>query len=160
MNSFLEIISKIADNEGVTITKLERDLGASKGVFSRALSNNTDIQSKWILKIIEYLPEINPDWLLTGRGEMLRKNNTNNINSVVDHNNIDVGNSNVTSEDSNIKVSNNDISSLVEQQKELTEILKTAQEQLSEVQKQVSKLLEQQSKKDEQISKLIDKLTN
>jgi len=72
MKSFLEVIKKVADNENVTITNFERNLGASKGVFSRALSNNTDIQSKWILKLVENYPQYNPDWLLTGRGEMLR----------------------------------------------------------------------------------------
>ena len=37
MKDILLRISKIADNEGITITGLERKIGASKGVLSRAL---------------------------------------------------------------------------------------------------------------------------
>ncbi len=74
MKDILLRISKIADNEGITITGLERKIGASKGVLSRALLKNTDIQTKWIARIVENYPQYNADWILTGKGEMLKKN--------------------------------------------------------------------------------------
>ncbi len=64
---------KIADNEVITVTSLEAKIGASKGVLSRSIANNTDIQVKWLVKIAENYPQYNPHWLLTGKGNMLQK---------------------------------------------------------------------------------------
>jgi len=72
MGNILYRIQKIAQNEGVTITALERLIGASKGVLSRAISNGTDIQSKWVQLIVENYPQYSSRWILTGKGTMLR----------------------------------------------------------------------------------------
>lgn len=72
MSSILDRIKSISDKQGVTVTNIEQKIGASKGVLSRALAKNTDIQSKWLLKIVENYPRINPTWLLTGDGPMLK----------------------------------------------------------------------------------------
>lgn len=74
MENILHTFSKVAENESITITKLEQKIGASKGVLSRAISNNTDIQAKWLLKLVENYPQYNPEWLLTGKGDMLKTN--------------------------------------------------------------------------------------
>lgn len=70
MDSVLKRIKEIADHEGISITALEAVIGASKGVFSRALANGTDIQSKWLIKLIENYPHYSSEWLLTGNGEI------------------------------------------------------------------------------------------
>lgn len=57
----------------MTIGAMERSIGASKGVLSRAISNGTDIQSKWIQIIVENYPQYSPEWLLTGKGNMLKE---------------------------------------------------------------------------------------
>jgi phage repressor protein C with HTH and peptisase S24 domain len=72
MENILEIFKKISENESITITKLESVIGASKGVLSRAIANKSDIQSKWILKLVENYPQYEPNWLLTGKGSMLK----------------------------------------------------------------------------------------
>jgi hypothetical protein len=72
----LNRIMEVVKYEAITITKLERKIGASKGVLSRAQKNNTDIQSKWISKIVENYPHFNSRWLLTGEGEMLATDNS------------------------------------------------------------------------------------
>ena len=77
MSDFLSRIQTIADNQGITIGAIERNIGASKGVLSRAIMNKTDIQSKWIIRIVENYPQISPEWLLTGKGEMLSDKATN-----------------------------------------------------------------------------------
>ena len=66
-------ISQLCDNEGLKPTVLEKKIGASKGVISRAINNNSDISSKWIGRIVENYPRYNPAWLLTGKGSMLLK---------------------------------------------------------------------------------------
>ena len=72
MAKILENLVKIAEKEGITIGALERSIGASKGVLSRAISNGTDIQAKWIMAVVENYPRYSTDWLLTGRGAMLK----------------------------------------------------------------------------------------
>ena len=74
MNSILKRIKEISDYEDISLTALEATIGASKGVFSRALANGTDIQSKWLVKLIENYPHYSPEWLLTGEGEIKRSN--------------------------------------------------------------------------------------
>ena len=72
MRNILERIEKIAKNESITIGAFERQIGASKGVLSRAIANGTDIQSKWVQAIVENYPQYSAEWLLAGRGPMLR----------------------------------------------------------------------------------------
>lgn len=72
MDNILHRISKIAELQGVTISKIEQMIGASKGVLYKAIQKNTDIQSKWIVLIVENFPQYSPEWLLTGKGEMLK----------------------------------------------------------------------------------------
>lgn len=71
MGTILSRIQEIASAEGITIGALERQIGASKGVLSRAINNGTDIQSKWVQTIVENYPRYSPRWLMTGRGEMI-----------------------------------------------------------------------------------------
>ena len=80
MGNILSRIQEIALNEGITIGAIERCIGASKGVLSRAINNGTDIQSKWISILVENYPRYSPSWLLTGEGSMF-KNDEKQINS-------------------------------------------------------------------------------
>lgn len=79
MVTILSRIQEIASKEGITIGALERQIGASKGVLSRAINNGTDIQSKWIQIIVENYPQYSAEWLLTGRGEMLKSSGTTSV---------------------------------------------------------------------------------
>lgn len=72
MENILSRIKEIANNEGISVSKMEAKIGASKGVLSKALSNNSDIQSKWVQIIMEMFPMYNAEWLLTGKGNMLK----------------------------------------------------------------------------------------
>lgn len=73
MAKILDNISILAEKEGVTIGALERQIGASKGVLSRAIANGTDIQAKWIQAIVENYPHLSAEWLLTGEGDMMKR---------------------------------------------------------------------------------------
>lgn len=72
MSDILSRIQEIASNEGITIGAMERTIGASKGVLSRAINNGTDIQAKWLSIIVENYPRYSTGWLLTGAGSMLK----------------------------------------------------------------------------------------
>lgn len=72
MGNILSRIQEIASNEGITIGAMERTIGASKGVLSRAINNGTDIQAKWLSIIVENYPRYPTGWLLTGAGSMLK----------------------------------------------------------------------------------------
>lgn len=71
MCKILSRIKTLADAEGVSIGTLERTIGASRGVISKAIAKGTDIQSKWLELICEKFPKYSPVWLLTGQGSML-----------------------------------------------------------------------------------------
>lgn len=82
MGDILSRIQKISINEGINITSMEKIIGASKGVLSRAIKQGTDIQSKWIKRIAEEFPRYSLDWLLKGDGNMLKdaeNSNTENF---------------------------------------------------------------------------------
>lgn len=72
-DNILQRIEKLTKNEGITVTALERKIGASKGVLSRAIAKGSDIQLKWVQLIVENYPQYSTEWLLTGNGEMLRQ---------------------------------------------------------------------------------------
>jgi hypothetical protein len=72
LRSILSQILEIANNERISIGAIEKKIGASKGVLSRALAKNTDIQAKWLQRVVENYPQYSSDWLLTGQGAMLR----------------------------------------------------------------------------------------
>lgn len=79
MAGLLGRIALLAKSENITIGALEKKIGASKGVLSRAIQANTDIQSKWVEKIVENYPLYSGSWILTGNGDMKVTNSTNPI---------------------------------------------------------------------------------
>lgn len=85
MGNILSRIQEIASNEGITIGAMERTIGASKGVLSRAINNGTDIQAKWLSIIVENYPRYSTGWLLTGAGSML-KDDLNGIKTIEEAN--------------------------------------------------------------------------
>lgn len=59
---------------GLTTQKFEQLVGLSNGAVSK-MGNNT--RRSTLDKISNYFPEINPNWLLTGEGRMLRSDESN-----------------------------------------------------------------------------------
>jgi hypothetical protein len=56
----------------MSIRQFEIAIGASNGVISNAIKNKTDIRANWISIIIEKFPDINVDWLISGKEPMSR----------------------------------------------------------------------------------------
>lgn len=70
-NIFLMIterIIKYLDTKGITKYKFCKDLGFSNGFLDKSREITTDKYAN----ILVYFPELNPEWLLTGKGNMLR----------------------------------------------------------------------------------------
>lgn len=68
-----ERIKVISDQEGISISQVERTIGASNGVISRAIKNGTDIQAKWVSSVLDNYQNYSAEWLLTGKGSMLKE---------------------------------------------------------------------------------------
>ena len=71
----IERIKIFIESQGISIRSFEQMITASNGLIRKAIANNTDIQSKWVSIIVEKYPHLNPDWLLTGHGPMLKTQN-------------------------------------------------------------------------------------
>jgi len=56
MEKILLHIKQLLEEEEITASNLEKKIGASKGVLLKAFKNGTDIQAKWILKIVVNYP--------------------------------------------------------------------------------------------------------
>ncbi|MDR2002119.1 MAG: S24 family peptidase [Prevotella sp.] len=70
-------IGEFINNQGISMRAFEKSIGASDGMIRRALSNGTDISSKWTTCIADNYPRINVEWLITGNGEMLKNAGVN-----------------------------------------------------------------------------------
>ncbi|MBD5315926.1 MAG: hypothetical protein HDS08_07225 [Bacteroides sp.] len=96
MCKIISRINELAAHEGISIGAIEKEIGASRGVLSKAIKNGTDVQSKWLALICEKFPHFSPQWILLGEGEMIIDNNnaknianTKNIHTESVHSNQD-----------------------------------------------------------------------
>lgn len=55
----------------LTTSSVESMIGASNGMLRRAFSSGTDIKSQWLESVLENFHDLNPFWLLSGKGDML-----------------------------------------------------------------------------------------
>ena len=78
MNTVLRIKEYI-DYKGISIKKFEESVGFSNGAFASQYKNNRNIGSDKIENILSKYPDLSPDWLLTGNGEMLRSSSTPSV---------------------------------------------------------------------------------
>lgn len=53
-------------------TAVEKEIGLSNGYLSAQKKRNADMGEGMMLRIIDYCRDINPLWLLTGEGKMLK----------------------------------------------------------------------------------------
>ena len=65
-------LEQFIKNQGLSVRSFEQSIGASDGMIRRAIKNNTDIQSKWLSITADIYPNLDINWLLTGRGFMLK----------------------------------------------------------------------------------------
>lgn len=68
----LERIKEYIDYKGITIAAFERSIGMSNASFGKSLKNKGAIGSDKIENILSTYDDLSPDWLLTGKGNMLK----------------------------------------------------------------------------------------
>lgn len=68
----IERLAQFIQYQKVSIRAFEQSIGASDGMIRRAISNKTDIQSKWLSIIADNYPNLNIVWLITGKGDMIK----------------------------------------------------------------------------------------
>lgn len=64
-------LRQIIEYYNISIRKFSSLISTNESTIRKILSKNTSIQSNNLQKIAENFPQINLDWLITGRGEML-----------------------------------------------------------------------------------------
>lgn len=74
-NSVLQRIKKYIDFKGVSISAFEKKLSFSNGSFSSQLKNNKTIGVDKLENILLFYEDINSEWLLRGKGNMLKATN-------------------------------------------------------------------------------------
>jgi phage repressor protein C with HTH and peptisase S24 domain len=68
----IERIYKYLSYRNITPSGFEKQSGLSNGYLSKQYNRTADIGESMLMRVVENCPDINPEWLLTGRGEMLR----------------------------------------------------------------------------------------
>lgn len=121
---------------GVSATVIENIVGSRKGKPS------FDV----LEKIMYAIENINADWLLTGRGSMLKLDEPSSNNQFIkgNSNNMVGGNGNISVDD--------------KESKQSSTIIAEYNERLNKQEQYIQSLLEEQKSLHQQISKLIDKL--
>ena len=67
-------LKQFIENQGVSYNSLDVKLGAGKGYIGKQIKNQGSIGSDVLEKLLSQYPELNPKWLLTGKGQMLTQN--------------------------------------------------------------------------------------
>ena len=124
-----ERILQFIDYKRFSKSKFYRETGLSNGILDKKSGLTLDS----IEKIYSKYPEINIEWLLTGKGEMLKTFAQN----ITQNGNTNVNNGHNVSGQGNVKKQTND---------ELMEIIREKDKQIAEKDKQIAMLIEKISK--------------
>jgi phage repressor protein C with HTH and peptisase S24 domain len=64
-------VGDFIEASGISYYAFENSIGASRGAISKAVKEEKSIGSNVLEKIMGQYPQINPEWLLTGKGTMI-----------------------------------------------------------------------------------------
>lgn len=118
MNNIKDRFQQIADYKKVSIRKLEQLLYLNRGNISNISTKNGAIGSDKLSKICENMPELSIEWLLTGKGEMLKSEDI-----TIPHNNIEQDKNAIEKLEQEVIFLKEEIIYLREQNKKLLDLL-------------------------------------
>ena len=144
--SIIERLQKYMVHRNLNANKITVDAGLSVGLIGRAIKNDSGLNSETIEKILVTYTDLNPEWFVSGNGEMIRSNNQT-INSNGSTNSV---NSNVNGTiGGNLNISHSEFSGMIDLQKgyqahqeQLADRLKTSQDQVTDCMRQITLLIE------------------
>lgn len=70
----LERLKQYIDYKGISISAFEKSIGMSNASFGKSLKNHGTIGANKLETILSVYSDLNPVWLLTGEGKMLKDN--------------------------------------------------------------------------------------
>jgi len=71
MSNIIGRLEQFMDSQGINNNQMTVKAGLSVGLIGSARKKRTGLHSNNIEKILHAYPELNPSWLITGRGKML-----------------------------------------------------------------------------------------
>lgn len=72
MSNSIQRLNQFIHKKAMSIAAFEKKIGMSNNSFGKQLKNNGAIGSDKLENILIMFPELNPDWLLTGNGNMIK----------------------------------------------------------------------------------------
>ena len=69
---FAARLREFIEYQGLSIRSFEEEAQITQGLVSRTIKNNLILSGENLIKITERWPSLNIEWLLNGRGEMIR----------------------------------------------------------------------------------------
>lgn len=73
ITKIIQRLSLYVDNQDISFNQIANKIGVSNSYFSKMVRNDGSLGEDVITKILLYYDNINPEWLLTGHGPMLRE---------------------------------------------------------------------------------------
>lgn len=77
----LSRIKEFIDSKGISISAFEKSIGAANASFAKPLKVGGNIGSDKLENILRIYAELNPVWLMTGKGDMLISSNSGDKNA-------------------------------------------------------------------------------
>lgn len=74
-------LSEFLNYKGIKEGSLERELDIGDGTIRKAVKSQGSMGSKILERLFGKFPDLNPDWLLTGKGSMLRSEGVSVVSS-------------------------------------------------------------------------------
>ncbi len=71
MPTILDRLQQFMNHEKLTVYQINKEAGLSKGLISNAFSNQRGLTTSTLEAILNTYPQLNANWLIVGRGEML-----------------------------------------------------------------------------------------
>lgn len=131
------------ESKGISKPSFYKDTGLKRGLLDKDKMDST-VTDIFLAKILAVYTDLSADWLLTGRGDMLKSSTATTNNQTIK------GNSN------NMIGGNGSI--LIKDTEEPNTIIKEYVERLKRQEEYIQSLLEEQKSLHQQINKLIDKI--
>lgn len=125
----IERLKQYIDYKGFTNSSFEKKNELSNGYIATQLKRNADLGEGVLIKILDNCLDLNPLWLLTGKGSMLKED----LKSIISQN--IKGNSNIQSAGNDNTITNDNNKIIKELQKKIIEKDKEIERQKKQIDK-------------------------